>query len=400
MRILHLALKDLRQIVQQKKSALFLLLMPLLFTGLMGIIFHQNEQADPRLPVALVVSDGGVLGDCFKTLLDYSDTILPSVPEKKDAASLEQLVRSQKAAAAVVIPDGFSERTLAGESPRLTLIVDRNTPAGQAADRAIQLAATRLLGAVQAARLSVETHAPFDSEDIRRAYLLESLARAVRAWASPRVTVAFETSGPPSAGQDGFAQASAGMLVFFATIGMITPGYILLAERRSRTLARMLTTAISRAEIIAGHTLAMFTVGFLQAVLLTLFGRLALGLDYWRAPAATLLLAGALALWSAAFGLLISALARDENQVVLGVMGGTLLLGLMGGAFFPLELTGKSFSAIGHVLPSAWAIDGFQDIILREANLHTILLPAGILVLYALGAYGCAVWRLRFDAGK
>jgi ABC-2 type transport system permease protein len=190
------------------------------------------------------------------------------------------------------------------------------------------------------------------------------------------------------------------MLVFFATVGMITPGYILLAERRSRTLARMLTTSLSRAEVIAGHTLAMFTVGFLQAVLLALFGRLALGLDYWRAPAATLLLAGALALWSAAFGLLISALARDENQVVLSVMGGTLLLGLMGGAFFPLELTGKSFAAIGRVLPSAWAIEGFQDIILREANLHTILLPAGILVLYALGAYGCAVWRLRFDAGK
>ena len=399
MRIFHLALKDLRQIVQQKKSALFLLLMPLLFTGLMGIVFDRNEKADPRLPVALVVSDGGVLGEYLQTLLDYSDTILPMVPDQKDTASLEQLIRSQKIAAAVVIPAGFSEQTLAGESPRLTLFVDRNTPAGQAADRAVQLAATRLLGAVEAARLSVEIHAPFDDDETQRAYLLESLARAVRAWASPRVTVSLEASGLPYAGRSGFAQASSGMLVFFATIGMITPGYILLAERRSRTLARMLTTSLRRAEIIAGHTLAMFTVGFLQVVLLALFGRIALGLDYWHDPAATLLLAGALAFWSAAFGLLISALARDEHQVILSVMGGTLFLGLMGGAFFPLELTGESFAAIGHWLPSAWAIEGFQDIILRGANIHSILLPAGILILYALGAYGCAVWRLRFDDG-
>jgi len=393
-------MKDLHQILRQKKSALFLLLMPLLFTGLLGILFDRNGKNDPRLPVALVVLDDGILGTYYKTLLGYSDTIHPTVPEQTDSESLGQLVRSQKAAAAIVIPEEFSAQILAGESPRLTLIVDRNAPVGRAADRAVQLAATRLLGAVQAARLSTEAHAPFDSDEIRRAYLLESLADAVRAWGNPRVTVSLRPSGIASAAQKDFGQASSGMLVFFATIGMTTPAYILLAERRSRTLARMLTTALSRAEIIAGHTLAMFTTGFLQAVLLALFGRLAFGLDYWRAPAATLLLAGALALWSAAFGLLISTLARDENQVVLSVMGGTLVLGLLGGAFFPLELTGRSFAAIGHVLPSAWAIEGFQDIILRGATLQTILLPAGILILYALGAYGCAVWRLRFDAGK
>jgi len=400
MRILHLALKDLHQIIRQKKSALFLLLMPLLFTGLMGVIFDRNGGSDSRLPVALVVLDDGVLGNYYKTLLDYSDTIHPTIPEQKDTDSLEQRIRSQKAAAAIIVPDGFSEQTLAGESPRLTLIVDRNTPAGQAADRAIQLAATRLLGAVQAARLSTEAHAPFESDASRQAFLLESLGDAVRAWGNPRVTVSLQQSGLASAARGGFAQASSGMLVFFATIGMITPGYILLAERRTRTLARMLTTTLSRVEVIAGHTLAMFAAGFLQVLLLTLFGQLALGLDYWRVPAATLLMAGALALWSAAFGLLISALARDENQVVLSVMGSTLVFGLLGGAFFPLELAGRSFAAVGRAMPSAWAIEGFQDIILRGADLSTILLPAGILILYAFGAYGCAVWRFRFDAGK
>jgi ABC-2 type transport system permease protein len=400
MRIFHIAMKDLYQILRQRKSALFLLIMPVLFTGLLGVIFNRNGQKDPRLPVALAVLDDGVLGPYFETLLGHSDTVHPAIPEQTDAAALEELVRSQKAAAAVIIPEGFSGQILAGESPHLSVIVDRNTPAGQAADRAIQLAATRLLGAVQAARQSTGAHGRFASEAARQEYLLASLADAVRAWGDPRVRVGSHPAGAGSAAADGFAQASPGMMVFFATIGMITPGYLLLGERRSRTLARMLTTDIRRAEIIAGHTLAMFVMGFLQLILLTLFGQAAFGLDYWHDPAAVMLIAGALALFSAGFGLLISTLAGDENQVVLLVMGSTLVFGFMGGAFFPLDLTGKVYAAVGRTMPSAWAIRGFQDIILRAADWKTVLAPAGILVLYALGFYALAVLRFRSDAAR
>jgi ABC-2 type transport system permease protein len=401
MRIFHLAMKDLYQILRQKKSALFLLIMPALFTGMLGVIFTRNGQEDPRLPVALVVLDDGVLGPYYETLLGYSDATHPTAPAQTETAMLEQLVRSRKAAAAVIIPEGFSSQTLAGESPHLTVIVDRNTPAGQAADRAIQLAATRLLGAVQAARLSAYAHGRFAGEAARQDYLLASLTDAVGAWGNPRVSVTARPAGTgDAAAADGFAQASPGMMVFFATIGMITPGYLLLAERRSRTLARMLTTDIRRAEIIAGHTLAMFAMGFLQVLLLTLFGQAAFGLDYWRDPAALLLMAGALAFWSAAFGLLISTLARDENQVVLLVMGSTLVFGFVGGAFFPLDLAGEAYAAVGRMMPSAWAIRGFQDIILRAADWKSVLGPAGILVLYALGFYALAVLRFRSETAR
>jgi ABC-2 type transport system permease protein len=180
---------------------------------------------------------------------------------------------------------------------------------------------------------------------------------------------------------------------------MLTAGYVLLAERRSRTLARMLTTTLTRAEVIAGHTLAMFLVSFVQTLLLTIFGQLVFGVDYWHAPGATLLMVGALALFSASFGLLISALARNENQVVLLALGSTLVLALMGGAFFPLDLTGRSFAAAGHLLPSAWAIDGLQSISLRGLGLEAVLLPAGILLAYTVAVFWLAVWRFKFETG-
>jgi len=145
--------------------------------------------------------------------------------------------------------------------------------------------------------------------------------------------------------------------------------------------------------------LAMFLVSFIQTLLLTIFGQLVLGVDYWHAPGATLLMVGALALFSASFGLLISALACNENQVVLLALGGTLVLALMGGAFFPLDLTGKTFAAAGHLLPSAWAIDGLQSISLRGLGLEAVLLPAGILLAYSAVVFWLAVWRFKFETG-
>ncbi len=403
MRILHIAIKDLAQIARNKKSALFILILPVLFTWLMGLIFSQNNGSDPRLPVGLADLDGGLAAGYLSSLLEASDTVRPVTMEDTGLDALEEQVRSQETAAVVLIPEGFSARLTGGDSPQLTALVDRNTPTGQAADRAIQLAATRLLGAAQAANLSVEAYGPFPSEAGRQEFFDESLARAISEWQQPRLTVAYEQAGGQAthaaAAYNGNVQSSAGMMVFFATLSMVTTGYLLIAERRSRTLARLLTTPLTRFEVIGGHALAMFLVSLDQTLLLTLFGQWILGVPYWQSPAATILMIVALALFAAGFGLLISALAQNENQVVLLTLGATLGLGLMGGAFFPLDLTGKTFAAIGHLLPSAWAIEGFQNIALRGLGLEAMLLPAGILAAYAAGSFGLAAWRFRFETG-
>ena len=69
----------------------------------------------------------------------------------------------------------------------------------------------------------------------------------------------------------------------------------------------------------------------------------------------------------------------------------------LGGTWFPLEFTGPAFSAIGHAMPTAWAMDGFQNIVLRGLGLGSVLLPAGILMAFAALFFGLAVWRFRFE---
>ena len=64
MRVFDLALKDLKQVTRDWRSALFLLIMPLAFTVMFGFAFGGfggNEENDPRLPVGFQNQYNGVL---------------------------------------------------------------------------------------------------------------------------------------------------------------------------------------------------------------------------------------------------------------------------------------------------------------------------------------------------
>ena len=50
-------------------------------------------------------------------------------------------------------------------------------------------------------------------------------------------------------------------------------------------------------------------------------------------------------------------------------------------------------SSSGTSLERAWAMDGFQSIIVRGLGLSTVLLPVVILVAYAAGCFALASWK-------
>ena len=59
MRIIDLLLKDLKQLTRDWKAALFMVIMPIAFTLMFGLIFSPTGgEEDPRLPVGLFDRDG------------------------------------------------------------------------------------------------------------------------------------------------------------------------------------------------------------------------------------------------------------------------------------------------------------------------------------------------------
>jgi ABC-2 type transport system permease protein len=324
MRILDLALKDLSQILRDRKSLIFLVAMPIIFTLFMGVAFSGasggDENEDTRIPLAVVDPEPDApLNQYLRARLTASDALKPlsmSEPEAMDA------FHAGDVAGVLVIPTGFSAqaeaRSEAGEPPQLKLIAEATTSEGQSLYQLLRTPLSQLMSASEVARLSAEIQD--DPTEYAPALDLawekwEENAQITLVRIEQAVAAAPEQSD--WTGGNPYNQASPGILVQFAIMSLTTSAQILVQEKKSRTLQRLMTTALKPWEIIAGHLLSMFTLTFVQTALLVIFGQLVLSVDYLSNPLGTLLISAALGLWVAAMGLLIGVLAKGDEQVIL-----------------------------------------------------------------------------------
>ena len=252
------------------------------------------------------------------------------------------------------------------------------------------MASNRLSGAVRTAVITsgiTNDPAAFDP----------ALAQALAAWQNPPIKLSI-TSGvsakPRTRISCPWRSPLPAMMIQFAIAGLLTAATVIVNERKTRSLQRLLTTSTSRFQILLGHYLAIFTLIFVQFLLLMLFGQL-LHVDYMRLPLATLLVALVTAVCIAALGLLIGVLAKSEEQAIVFSLIPMFVLSGLGGAWVPLEYTGAAFQAIGHVSPVAWAMDGFKDIIARGLGFTSVLVPCAALFGYALLFFALALWRFQ-----
>ncbi len=404
MRILDLALKDLRQLLRDWKTALFLLIMPVGFTLLFGFIFGGiggGEEVDPRLPVLVEDQDGSEVSAYLLTFLDTSEIVRSVEDDSLDAEAIRKAVLDGDYAVAVVIPSGYGEVTLQGGRPKLIVYADPTSEGSTSAQLEISARANRLMSAVQTAVLATEQYEKqqaFTSEAARTAFIQDTLAKAVAAWDDPAVTMKTAQTGQVEEEKDenAFAHSSPGMMAQFSIAGLIGAAEILVQERKSRALARLLTTAISRFEILIGHFLAMFLLIFAQIMVLMVFGQLLLKLDYFAVPVSSLLIAVTTALYTAAMGLLIGALSKSEENAVVYSLIPMFILSGIGGAWMPLEYTSETVQKIGHLSPVAWTMDGFKNILIRGQGLEAAWLPALILFGFAVLFFALGAWRFSF----
>ena len=395
MRILDLTLKDLSQIFRDKRSLLFLVVMPIAFTFFMGFAYRKaatDTDADNRIVLVVVNPEpDALLNKMLIGRLDLSrDIHIESMNEVDAMAAFYK----GDAAGVLVIPAGFSEQASAGKVVQLKLIAEATSAQGQSLYQLLRVPISQLMSAVEISRETADIVGTQDKA-------AEQSAAFALAWGKwdvnsrlPLVKVEQAVAKDWTGGNP-YNQASPGILVQFAIFGLVTSAQILVQERKSRTLQRLITTAMRPWQIVAGHMLAMFTIVFLQMLMLVLFGQWVLKVDYLREPLAIFLIATMLGFWVASIGLLIGVLAREEQQVILYSMIAMFLFSALGGTWFPLESSSAAFAAVGRLMPSAWAMNGFQNILIRGLGLESAWMAVGILCAYAVGFFLIAVWRFR-----
>jgi len=391
LRILDITRKDLLQLLRDGKIFLFMLIMPVAFTFLFGYAFggFSRDETDPRLPVGYLDEDRSWISQNLLDLLADSEVVRLEERRWHTIAGLEREVSDENLAAAIVIPHGYGQDMLHEKSPKLILIADTGLPVGSSIESEVLTSAARIDGAVRTANILEQAGGgsiPFEY----------GFSEFIAAWEEPPIRITESASASIVQLDESHAALShvaPGMMLQFAIAGLLTSAQIIVTERKSRSLQRMLTTATPRMYILLGHYLTILFMILSQFTILIVFGQIVLKVNYMHAPQATALVAICSALCIAALGLLIGILAKSEEQAVIFSIIPMFVLSGIGGAWVPLEFTGDTFRVIGHISPLAWAMDGFKNISVRGLGIEAVLLQSAALVGYAVIFFALAVWR-------
>jgi len=170
-----------------------------------------------------------------------------------------------------------------------------------------------------------------------------------------------------------------------------------LQEKRDGTFRRLLVAPMNRAVMLAGKLVPYYIINLIQLAIMLGASSLLFGMSLGYSPAGLVVVSLAAAATATGLGVLVSALARTEAQV--GGLTVLLLLTMsaLGGCFVPRFIMPEWLRTIGLVTPHAWALDAYQDLLVRGYGLLEVLPKVGGLAAFAIVFFAIGVWRFRFE---
>jgi ABC-2 type transport system permease protein len=170
--------------------------------------------------------------------------------------------------------------------------------------------------------------------------------------------VSIESEGR---GQDLSTYYAVSLSVFFLFFTVQFGALSLVEEREGGTLDRILMAPIARPAVMVGKMMSSLVVGVLSMVVLVAATTL-IGGAKWGDPVAVgvLILVGVTV--AIAVAVLVVAVARSAEQAVAFAVAAALLLGLLGGTFFPVSRADGLLATLSFLSPHRWLLEAFRDV--------------------------------------
>jgi ABC-2 type transport system permease protein len=170
-----------------------------------------------------------------------------------------------------------------------------------------------------------------------------------------------------------------------------------LREKQEGTFRRLLVAPMGRIVMLAGKLMPYYLINIVQIAIMLGVSSLLFRMNLGHSPAGLVVVSLAAAATATGLGVLVAALGRTEAQI--GGLTVLLLLTLsaLGGCFVPRFTMPDWLRTVGLITPHAWALDAYQDLLVRGYGLLEVLPKVGTLVAFALVFFTIGVWRFRFE---
>jgi ABC-2 type transport system permease protein len=362
--------KDLRQRLRDRSALLIAIVVPLVLASIFGLIFKNANGGHVTFNYGLVNEDHGAAAQQFiaRVLTPLHTSGFITV-RTESLASGRSDAENNRVAATFVLPAGFSAAVASGRPASMPVLGSVDSPIG-----------------AQVAKAIAEAYA--DRVDTLRILATAARAAGVHASASQLIAAAANT---PLALVDTSAQNrqldtgtyySAAMAVFFLFFTVQFGVASILDERRAGTLARMLVAPISRRSVLGGKLATSLALGVISMAVLALATYFLLSAHWGNALGVALLIASGVLAATCVMALVVT-LARTPDQAQSWQAMVALVLGMLGGAFFPVAQAGGVLAALSLLTPQAWFLRGIENMV-GGAGPSAVIGPVAAILAFAL----------------
>jgi ABC-2 type transport system permease protein len=408
-----IAMKDLKIFFQDRTALFFFIAFPFMFIILFNFLLRGVGSEDTRLELHLVTLEppGGLSEQIIGAMETRDpDALAPGDPLivwDKDYAADRQAVEDGDLAGFIAFPADFTAAVTSGQPTSLQVVADAGDVNTRAALNGVAQAISSRVGADEviirvSVQLGVESgvlSADILNNQAAMQGAIQHLIEGLMGGTEMTSYLTFTTDKVGEVEEENPANyVIPGYLVMFVFFAAAVASESIVRERTNHTLERLLASSVKRSAILGGIFTGTFIRGLVQIVIFWTVGILVFKVDLGLSPAGVLILSVLMVIMSAAFSLMLATLARTQRSAGSLAVITSLVLAPLGGCWWPFFLYPAWLQNIARITPHAWAVIGFDKLMVFGADFSaavpSILALAGFAVAFGL----IAIWRFRTGA--
>lgn len=365
-KVLTITWLRLKTMLESPGGILLMFVMPLLFSGIFGGISAEETTSKPL--VFLVADKSESSRETIAILKENSQYQWLEVKETE----AREKVKAKEAIAAVIFAEDFPLQ-IENELPIFKVINQHETQE--------YLAFLPILEGV--ARNIIRSHQlATEINSIEFPMLLKEMANR------EGMNIEHEIIQKDGSKGENVSLLTVGFTIMFMMFGIAGAASTILDERKGGTWQRLLTTPVTKGQLMVGYLFSFFLMGWIQMLVLmvamsSLFGAVWGNLAYFI-PFTSLVIVTIVG-----FGLMMAGLVKTSQQA--GALSAVLIVSscMLGGVYWPLEIVPELMQQIAKAVPQSWMMSGLREII--SGSLHTASLVKAVSVLLGFSVLFYAV---------
>lgn len=395
MKILSIAFKDLLIMLKDKKAMALIVLMPIVLIIVLGVclssLFSQGSGLSiKKFDIAVVDNDGGDYAKRFKEFLNSED--IKKMIGIKDMSYSEAVdkVKSGDMPAAIIIPEGYSKSVGEGNQAVLDVVKD---PGSSLRAQIVESLVKSYAGVGSAVIGSMEAAASvFNEYKADGQKYITDIASSTE-----DIGVQFEEDNVTKNNTISAMQyyAAAILVMYILFVGMLGTSSII-EEREQKTLMRLMSSSVTRAEIIAGKVLGLILLGIFDVSVLILFTRFAYGVDWGNSIGGITVLSLSMIFAASGLAMMIASLFKSSRTVFSAGPPIVMVMSFLGGSMLPIYIMPPVLQNIAKVTLNNWALNGYLSLML-DNGFQAVVMPSIVMCAMGIVFLVTGILRLKLE---